>query len=194
MASGYSLQQAEKCRVEAARARDEDIRAYWKEAERSWLALAQHGEALLWPFVSRQSDHVTVLAQDGDIIVSVSGFCAVYYKPANQPQLSLRRRSETDDNELLARLASRQRQGARAGVDCLASRSPGEGCRGFKERAISLKTGRVRGIGAVRIGLSECSTQNGQTSSFGTRNPAAQFARRPEAGEELPAESGSRML
>jgi len=103
MASGYSLQQAEKCRVESARATDEDIRAYWKEAERSWLALAQHGEAPPWPFVSRQSDHVTVLVQDGDIIVSVSGFCAVYYKPANQSQLSLRCRSETDDNELLAR-------------------------------------------------------------------------------------------
>lgn len=102
MASAYCLQQVEKCRVEAARATDDDIRAYWKEAERCWLALAQHGERP-WPFVSRQSDHVTALVQDGDIIVSVSYFCAVYYKPANQPQLTLRRRSETDDHELLAR-------------------------------------------------------------------------------------------
>jgi hypothetical protein len=39
----------------------------------------------------------------GDIVVSVAGFCAVYYKPSNQPQLILRRRSETDDHTLLAR-------------------------------------------------------------------------------------------
>jgi hypothetical protein len=78
----------------------------------------QHGEARPWPFVSKetekvrlrtqgalslgQSDHVTVVVQDGDIIVSVTGFCAVYYKPTNQPQLILRRRTDTDDHELLA--------------------------------------------------------------------------------------------
>jgi hypothetical protein len=49
-----------------------------------------------------KSDHTTVLVQDGDIVVSVAGFYAVYYKPINQPQLILRRRSETDDHELLA--------------------------------------------------------------------------------------------
>ena len=49
-----------------------------------------------------QSDHVTVIVQEGDIVVSVAGFCAVYYKPDNQPQLILRRRSETDDHALLA--------------------------------------------------------------------------------------------
>jgi hypothetical protein len=42
------------------------------------------------------------VVQDGDIVVSVAGFCAVYYKPNNQPQLILRRRSETDDQTLLA--------------------------------------------------------------------------------------------
>jgi hypothetical protein len=30
-------------------------------------------------------------------------FYAVYYKPTNKPQLILRRRSDTDDHELLAR-------------------------------------------------------------------------------------------
>ena len=118
MASAYCIQQAEKCREEAARARDDDIRAYWKEAERCWLALVQNSEAQPWPFVRKetekvrlrtqgtfslgQSDHVTVVVQDGDIVVSVAGFCAVYYKPSNQPQLILRRRSETDDHTLLA--------------------------------------------------------------------------------------------
>ena len=118
MASAYCIQQAEKCREESARARDDDIRAYWKEAERCWLALVQNSEAQSWPFVRKetekvrlrtegtfslgQSDHVTVVVQDGDIVVSVAGFCAVYYKPNNQPQLILRRRSETDDQTLLA--------------------------------------------------------------------------------------------
>jgi len=118
VASAYCIQQAEKCRVEAARARDDDIRAYWKEAERCWLALVQNNEPQPWPFVSKEtekvrlrtqgtlslgpSDHVTVVVQDGDIVVSVAGFCAVYYKPSNQPQLILRRRSETDDQTPLA--------------------------------------------------------------------------------------------
>ena len=118
MASGYCIQQAEKCREKAARATAYDIRAYWKEAERCWLALVQNNEAEPWPFVSKetekvrlrtkgtfslgQSDHVTVVVRDGDIVVSVAGFCAVYYKPNHQPQLILRRRSETDDHTLLA--------------------------------------------------------------------------------------------
>jgi hypothetical protein len=78
----------------------------------------QNSEAQPWPFVRKetekvrlrtqetfslgQSDHVTVVVQDGDIVVSVAGLCAVYYKPNNQPQLILRRRSETDDHTLLA--------------------------------------------------------------------------------------------
>ena len=66
MTTTYSIQQAEKCREEAARASDDDIRAYWKEAERCWLALAQG------TFSSGQSDHVTVVVQDDDIVVSIS--------------------------------------------------------------------------------------------------------------------------
>ena len=50
-----------------------------------------------------EADHVTVLVQDGDIVVSVAGFYAVYFKPINQPQLILRRRTDTDDHALLAR-------------------------------------------------------------------------------------------
>ena len=79
----------------------------------------EDNEAQTWPFVSKetekvrlrtqgtfssgQSDHVTVVVQDDDIVVSMTGFCAVYYKPNNQPQLILRRRTETDDHELIAR-------------------------------------------------------------------------------------------
>ena len=48
------------------------------------------------------SKRFVVVVQDGDIIVSVSGFYAVYFKPSNHPQLILRRRSDTDDHELLA--------------------------------------------------------------------------------------------
>ena len=56
VASTYCLQQAEKCRQEAARATDDDIRAHWKEAERCWLALGQHGGARPWPFVSKETE------------------------------------------------------------------------------------------------------------------------------------------
>ncbi len=121
MASAYCIQQAEKCREEAARARDDDIRAYWKEAERCWLALVQDNEAQPWPFVSKetekvrlgQSDRVAVVVQDGDIVVSMAGFCAVYYKPSNQPQLILRRRTDTADHELIARARQAANQKAR---------------------------------------------------------------------------------
>ena len=89
MASAYCIQRAEKCREEAARAKDDDIRAYWKEAERCWLALVQNSEAQPWPFVRKetekvrlrtqgtfslgQSDHVTVVVKDGDIVVRWRG-------------------------------------------------------------------------------------------------------------------------
>jgi hypothetical protein len=107
VATTYSIQQAEKCREEAARARDDDIRAYWKEAERCWLALAQG------TFSLGQSDHVTVVVQDGDIVVSVGEFYAVYFKPTNEPQLKLRRRTDTDDHALLARSWQAAKQKAR---------------------------------------------------------------------------------
>ena len=48
------------------------------------------------------SDHATVVVQDGDIVVRVGGFYAVYYKPTNEPQLKLRRRTDTNDHVLLA--------------------------------------------------------------------------------------------
>jgi hypothetical protein len=48
------------------------------------------------------SKRFVVVVQDGDIIVGTPDFHAVYYKPCNQPQLILRRRSDTDDHELLA--------------------------------------------------------------------------------------------
>ena len=40
---------------------------------------------------------------DKDLMVSTERFCAVYYKPSNQPQLVLRIRTQTDDEELLAK-------------------------------------------------------------------------------------------
>ena len=39
----------------------------------------------------------------GNLIVTCCGFCAVYYKPTDQPQLVLRLRTKTDDYELLAK-------------------------------------------------------------------------------------------
>jgi hypothetical protein len=46
---------------------------------------------------------LSVRVQGGEIIVTLSEFCAVYVKPTNQPQLILKRRTATDDYELLAR-------------------------------------------------------------------------------------------
>ena len=45
----------------------------------------------------------SVRVQGGEIIVTLSEFCAIYVKPTNQPQLILKRRTATDDYELLAR-------------------------------------------------------------------------------------------
>jgi hypothetical protein len=47
-----------------------------------------------------------VYVSDGEITVEhlLEGFAAVYYKPANEPQLILGRRTETDNYELLARV------------------------------------------------------------------------------------------
>jgi hypothetical protein len=39
----------------------------------------------------------------GNLIVTCCGFCAVYYKPTDQPQLVLRLRTKTDNYELLAK-------------------------------------------------------------------------------------------
>ena len=44
-----------------------------------------------------------VEVQGANLIVTASGFCAVYYKPTDQPQLVLRLRTKSDDYELLAK-------------------------------------------------------------------------------------------
>jgi hypothetical protein len=44
-----------------------------------------------------------VEVRDRDIIATVGNFRAVYYKPANQPQLILRERSRSDNHELMAK-------------------------------------------------------------------------------------------
>jgi hypothetical protein len=51
-----------------------------------------------------KKERLIVVARDGEIVVSVAGFKAVYYKPTNQPELILRRRTETADYELLAQV------------------------------------------------------------------------------------------
>jgi hypothetical protein len=43
-----------------------------------------------------------VYVSDGEVMSSTYWFAAVYCKPPDQPQLILRRRTETDDYELLA--------------------------------------------------------------------------------------------
>jgi hypothetical protein len=43
--------------------------------------------------------------REGDLIISLPGddFCAVYHKPTNQPQLIVKRGTQTDDYVVLAR-------------------------------------------------------------------------------------------
>jgi hypothetical protein len=41
--------------------------------------------------------------QGPNLIISTDGFCAVYYKPTDQPQLVLRLRTKSDGYELLAK-------------------------------------------------------------------------------------------
>jgi hypothetical protein len=68
------------------------------------------------------SKRFIVVVRDGDIIVGASDFHAVYYyKPTNQPQLILRRRSETDDHELLAQAWQAANDKARTWMDCLSA-------------------------------------------------------------------------
>jgi hypothetical protein len=52
----------------------------------------------------KRSAPLVVEVQGGDIIVRLPDgkFRAVYYKPVRQPQLILRGRTRTDDDELLA--------------------------------------------------------------------------------------------
>jgi hypothetical protein len=52
--------------------------------------------------VMSEKPDLFVAVQGDEIVVRTLGFYAVYCKPTNQPQLILKRRSETDDYELLA--------------------------------------------------------------------------------------------
>lgn len=68
------------------------------------------------------SKRFIVVVRDGDIIVGASDFHAVYYyKPTNQPQLILRRWSETDDHELLAQAWQAANDKTRTWMDCLSA-------------------------------------------------------------------------
>ena len=68
-------------------------------------------QAAVWKHVD--SDHVTVVVQGGDIVVSLAGFYADYYKPTNEPQLKLRHRTDTNDHARLARSWQAANQKAR---------------------------------------------------------------------------------
>jgi hypothetical protein len=55
------------------------------------------------PRKRRRSARPIVGVEGDKITVTLPGLQAVYYKPANRPQLVLKRRNETDNHELLAR-------------------------------------------------------------------------------------------
>ena len=61
------------------------------------LLIAQRRSKLLQHRRSFQVDE-----RQGDLVVTSGDFCAVYFKPNDQAQLILRRRTQTDDHELLA--------------------------------------------------------------------------------------------
>ena len=47
-----------------------------------------------------KKERLIVVARDGEIVVSVPGFKAVYYKPTNQPQLTFERSSSIERRHL----------------------------------------------------------------------------------------------
>jgi hypothetical protein len=55
--------------------------------------------------MDRGCSEVSCVVREGELIVSLPSdeFCAVYHKPTNQPQLILKRRTQTDDYVVLAR-------------------------------------------------------------------------------------------
>jgi hypothetical protein len=61
------------------------------------LLTAQRRSKLLQHRRSFQVDQ-----RQGDLVVTSGDFCAVYFKLSDQPQLILRRRTQTGDHELLA--------------------------------------------------------------------------------------------
>ena len=52
--------------------------------------------------LGKSDPFLSVELRGTEIIVRKADFYAVYYKPTNQPQLILRRRSDTNDHQLLA--------------------------------------------------------------------------------------------
>jgi hypothetical protein len=60
--------------------------------------------AILLP-MDRGRSEVRCIVREGELVVSLPGddFCAVYHKPTTQPQLILKRRTQTDDYVVLAR-------------------------------------------------------------------------------------------
>ena len=54
--------------------------------------------------MDRGRSEVQCIVREGELGVSLPGddFCAVYHKPTNQPQLILKRRTQTDDYVVLA--------------------------------------------------------------------------------------------
>ena len=72
--------------------------AHGSDLERALaLLIAQRRSKLLQDGLSFQVDE-----REGDLIVTSGDFCAIYFKPSDQPQLILRRRTQTDDHEVLA--------------------------------------------------------------------------------------------
>jgi hypothetical protein len=53
--------------------------------------------------LGKSDPFLSVELRGTEIIARKANFYAVYYKPTNQPRLILRRRSETEDHEILAR-------------------------------------------------------------------------------------------
>jgi hypothetical protein len=52
--------------------------------------------------LEKSDPFLSVELRGDEVVVIKADFCAVYYKPTNQPQLILRRRTDTDDHALLA--------------------------------------------------------------------------------------------
>jgi hypothetical protein len=48
-----------------------------------------------------ETEQLQVSVRDNEIIVTAGDFCAVYFKPPGQPQLTLRSRTDTDDWQLV---------------------------------------------------------------------------------------------
>jgi hypothetical protein len=72
--------------------------AHGSDLERALaLLIAQRRSKLLQHRLPFQVDQ-----RQCDLVLTSGDFCAVYFKPSDQPQLILRRRTQTDDHELLA--------------------------------------------------------------------------------------------